>query len=126
MHSRGGGTIAYMTADDGTQYIPPSTVTHKLTGLVANTEVTYVKVSDGSVVYHVEDVTASGETNYSYIYAGNVVVDILIHHECYEFIAIENVTLGNTNGEIPVQQRKDSNVTYLGRCFTTTTTTTTL
>jgi hypothetical protein len=123
VHSRGAGTIAHFTADDGTLYYPAVQYTHVLTGLRPNTEVTYVQA--GTVIFHVEDVTASGETNYSYIYAGDVTVDILIHHECYEFIALEEVVLTNENASLPQQQRKDKNVTYLGRCTTTSTTSTT-
>lgn len=123
LRNRGGGTVDYFTADDGTQYIPAVQYAHTLTGLRPGTEVTYMQGS--TEIFHVEDVTASGETSYSYIYAGDVTVDILIHHECYEFIAIEDVVLSNENASVPVQQRKDVNVTYLGRCTTTSTTSTT-
>jgi hypothetical protein len=123
LRNRGGGTVAYFTADDGTPYIPAVQYAHTLTGLRPNTEVTYMQGT--TEIFHVENVTASGETSYSYIYAGDVTVDILIHHECYEFIALEDVVLSNENASIPVQQRKDKNVTYLGRCTTTSTTSTT-
>lgn len=122
LHSRGAGDVDYFTADDGTQYIPAVQYAHTLTGLKPNTEVTYMQGS--TEIFHVENVTASGETSYSYIYAGDVTVDILIHHECYEFIALEDVVLSNENASVPVQQRKDKNVTYLGRCTTTSTSTT--
>jgi len=118
---RGSGTVEYFTADDGTQYIPAVQRTHTLTGLKPGTEVTYM---EGSVeIFHVEDVGSNGETNYSYIYGGPVTVDIHIHHVCYEFIAYEDEILGNQDASIPVQQRKDANVTYA--CTTTSTTTTT-
>jgi hypothetical protein len=123
LRNRGSGTVAYFTADDGTQYYPAVQYTHKLTGVRPGTEVTYMQ--GASEVFHVENVTASGETNFTYVYAGDITVDILIHHECYEFIAIENVLITNQNAEIPIQQRKDKNVTYLGRCTTTSTTSTT-
>lgn len=123
VHGRGSGTISHFTADDGTLYYPAVQYTHILSGLKPGTEVTYM---EGAVeIFHVENVTASGETNYSYIYGGDVTVDILIHHECYEFIALEDVILTNENATLPQKQDKDKNVTYLGRCTTTSTTTTT-
>lgn len=57
------------------------------------------------VVYHLENVTSSGET--SYTHSGGDEVDILIAHVDYVFQEIVALTLGNTNESIPVDQKLD-------------------
>lgn len=104
--NRGSGAIAYFTSDDGAQFIPPATFTHTLTGLQLNTEVTYVLVSDGSEVFHVEDATAADgggfyKTEFTYIYSGDIVVNILIFHVNYDPIYLDDVTITNLNESIP-------------------------
>ena len=80
--------------------------THSLTNLVDGSEVTYVRISDTSVVFHVENVIGN-ETNYNYNWAGDVDVYINIMHLNYNPITIENITLTNTDSSIPVQQVED-------------------
>jgi hypothetical protein len=80
---------------------------HKLSGLKEGSEVTYVDTSTGEVVFHVEDVDASGETTYSYNASVPRTVDILIHHVNYVPIVIPSVYLGAGGGSIPVTQYWD-------------------
>lgn len=110
--NRGGGTIEYLTADDGTQYVPPVTYTHTLTNIAEGSEVTYVKVSDQTELYHVESVDAGGQTQYNYTYAGqDTIVDILIFHVNYtpESGTFENVTLTNADATLRISQVNDPN-----------------
>lgn len=87
-----------------------ATTTHTLTGMQQNTEVTYVG-SGGGVLFHVENVTLSGVTQFPYNYSetGDFVVDILIHHLNYEFYLIEDLTLDDTDATIPITQIYDIN-----------------
>lgn len=80
---------------------------HKLTGMEENTEVTYVRVDTGDVVFNVEDVGPSGITEYTYDATSPFTVDILIHHVNYVPILIENVALTSAGGEIPITQYWD-------------------
>jgi len=81
---------------------------HTLTGLQQNTEVTYVDTSDGTtVLYHVENVDSSGETEYNYNAASPKTADILIHHVNYVPILLTNISLGAAGGEIPIIQQID-------------------
>ena len=82
------------------------TRTHTLTGIVQNSEVTYVRVSDGVELFHVENVGAGGQTDYSYIYGGDAAVDILVFHESY--VPVDPVvTLKNEDATLPIQQVAD-------------------
>jgi hypothetical protein len=82
---------------------------HIITGMVENTEVTYVKQSDSSVLFHVEDVTATGTT--TYVHAGGDLVDIMIFHvdKLPEVSNVYDLTLPNGNASIQVAQYPDPN-----------------
>lgn len=80
--------------------------THTLTGVKEDSEVTYVKVSDGSVLFHVEAVTATGTTVYTH--SGGDEVDILIMHLSWEPFD-QRVTLGNADETLPISQLVDRN-----------------
>lgn len=82
--------------------------THTLTGLVENTEVTYVRVSDGVELFHVENVTATGQTVYTH--SGGETVDILIVHLVYDpdISNIYNLTLPNADASVPIKQIADA------------------
>ena len=82
---------------------------HILVNIAENTEVTYVKVSDGSVLFHVENVTASGSTTYNH--TGVDTVDILIHHLDYlpDISGIYNLALPASPTTVQIQQFDDPN-----------------
>jgi hypothetical protein len=80
-----------------------NTVNITLTGLVATSEVTIVRTSDETVLFHVE----SSGTSETYGHDGTTVnVDILVFHVDYEPVAV-NVTLGGSASSIPIQQIAD-------------------
>ena len=80
---------------------------HKLTNLVQNTEVTYVRVSDQTVLFNVENVDGTGITEYTH--GGGETVDILIHHINYvpDISNIYDLVLPNANVEVKIQQFLD-------------------
>jgi len=81
-----------------------ATIAHTLTDMFENSEVTYVKVSDGSVLFNVENVSGTGETTFSYGSDLNGVnVDILVFHIGYLPIII-NLNLPASDASIPVSQ----------------------
>lgn len=82
-------------------------VSHTLTGIVENSEVTYVRDSDSAELFHVENVTASGTTVYAYDggLAGTAVT-ILIFKEDQKAIDIP-ITLAAVDESIPIQQEVD-------------------
>lgn len=101
----GAGTISYLTADDGTQYIPPVQYSFTLTGLVSNTEVRIYDDSDDSELAGTE---SSGTSfTYQYIYSGDVTTYVVIFHLDYKEIRLVNLTLSNADQSIPVQQQID-------------------
>lgn len=83
--------------------------THELTGLVQFTEVTYVLVSNGNVVFNVEDVDGTGTTTYTH--GGGEQVDVLIHHVDYQpdISNIYGITLPNADASVKIQQFDDLN-----------------
>ena len=83
--------------------------THELTDMVLNTEVTYVLTSNGSEVFHVENVGATGKTTYTH--GGGESVDILIHHIDYQpdISNIYGITLPNADASLKIQQFDDLN-----------------
>lgn len=86
-----------------------ATFNHILTNLVLNTEVTYVRVSDGAELFHVESVDGTGITQYTH--GGGEVVDVLIHHIDYQpdISNIPNLTLPNADASVKIQQFPDPN-----------------
>ena len=80
--------------------------THTLTGMVPGSEVTYVRKSDGVVLFNVEDVDSTGTTQYQYNYTGDVDVTILVFHVNYYPVSVD-VTLTSTDATLPIQQEAD-------------------
>ena len=80
---------------------------HVLTGMAENTEVTYVLQSNGTVVFHVENVSATKTTTYTH--GGGELVDILIFHIDYtpELSNILNLTLPNSDSSAGITQFSD-------------------
>lgn len=82
---------------------------HILIGLTQNTEVTYVLQSNGTVVFHVEDVPVTGTTTYTH--GGGELVDVLIFHidKEPEVSNIYDLTLPSADTTVKVSQFDDPN-----------------
>jgi hypothetical protein len=96
------------TSTSGENITINNTVSHTVTGVAQNSEVTYVSGEgfDATVLHHEETVGAGGETTYQYNYTGDFWVDILIAHLSYEPFQ-QTVKLGSTNAELPITQVQD-------------------
>lgn len=101
----GTGTVSYMTADDGTQYIPPVQYTFALTGLVSGSAVSIFNASTQDEITGTE---SSGTTfSYNYIYGGDVNIYVVILHLDYNYIRLTGLTLSNSSQTIPLQLATD-------------------
>jgi hypothetical protein len=100
----GGDTPTYRSA--GATVVISNPIIHTLTGIVENSEVTYVRDSDEAILYHVENVGATGQVQYGYEYTGDTDVYINIFHTNYNPLSI-NVTLGGSDQTLPVSQELD-------------------
>lgn len=104
MSNRGSGTVAFMTSDNGTQYIPPVTFSFELTGLKSNSEVRIFR-DTGEELAGTE---GSGTSfSYNYIYTGNISIYVVIFHLSWRDIRLTGLTLSNANQSIPIQQQID-------------------
>jgi hypothetical protein len=87
-------------------------INHTLTNIRAGSEVTYVRNSDDTELFHVESVADAGggfgSTTYQYNYLADVVVRILVHEVAnYEPLLLDPITLGDADQSIPIQQSDD-------------------
>lgn len=99
----GGGVVTFTASYD-----------HVLTNLELNTEVTYVKVSDGSVLFHVENATTAdggGKYKTTYTHGGIDTVNVLIHHISYQpdISNIYNLVLPASDTSVKIQMFPDLN-----------------
>ena len=68
--NRGSGTVVSLEADDGTDFIPPVSVTYTFTDLTAGTEVRMFRISDN---VEIDGIESSGTSfAHTYIYTGDV------------------------------------------------------
>ena len=91
-----------------------ATFTHTITGLELNTEVTYVTAGTATVLYTVENASASdgdGKYQVTYSHGGGETVDILIHHVDYkpDISNIYGVTLPSSTASAKVAMFLDEN-----------------
>lgn len=98
-----GNTPTYRNGTNSTTTLV-SSVNLTLAGMIENSEVTIVRISDGVVLYNLENVPISGQATYAYD-AGlsGTDVDILVFNTQYEAYALE-YTLTNVNATIPISQ----------------------
>lgn len=97
----GGDVPSYRT--DGATVVVQATVTYTVSGMVTNSELTIVRTSDGTVLYHVEN---TGTTE-QYSHGGTTVaVDVLVFHVDYKPVAVAD-TLGSSDQTLLVQQQDD-------------------
>jgi hypothetical protein len=101
----GAGTVAYFTADDGTQFIPPAQYAFSLTGLVAGSEVRIYNSSTGDEINGTE---SSGTSfTHTYTYTGDINIYAVIFHLDWKDIRLTGLTLSNSDQSIPIQQQTD-------------------
>jgi len=95
VYNTGGGTVNVVSGQ----------VTLTLTGLKTNSEVRFYSAGTQTELDGVEN---SGTTfGYTYTYAANTYVDIVIHNVSYQYLRLSNVLLGSADASLPVQQVYD-------------------
>lgn len=107
MSNRGAGTIAYMTADSGSIFTPPTTVTFELTGLKEGSEVRIYNANTDAEVTGIES-TVGTTFSYTYVYSGTPIdIYIVIFHLNWKDIRLTGLELANLDQSIPIQQQTD-------------------
>jgi hypothetical protein len=105
--NRGAGSIDAMTADDGTEYVPPVQRTLTYSNLVAGTEVRIYNTGTGVELAGIE---SSGTSfAYSYIYSTDIGVTSRINKVDKIFITRTTEELLNLDQTIPISQANDPN-----------------
>jgi hypothetical protein len=99
------GDIPTIRNGSGASTTVNNNVSHTLTGLQDNSEVTYVRVSDSAELFHVEN-SSGGSTVYEDNYVSDTNIRILVFHQDYEAILI-TTTLTDTAQTIPISQTDD-------------------
>jgi hypothetical protein len=91
MSDYGAGTVSYMTADDGTQYVPPVTVTLsvecRFNGSVREGIRVRIEETDGTLIVD-GNTNASGIFSSSFTYTIPVAVNIVVRQKSYKFQTI--------------------------------------
>lgn len=110
------GHLLYITsgADAGRYYVTGNSATtlyldKELTATAGSLDWELYNENDDVVLYHLENVTSSGQSAYSYNYTADKSVDIIVHHVNYEQVVLEDVPLTNSDTSIPVPQIEDAN-----------------
>lgn len=101
----GGDTPTIRT--DGATVVVNNAVNHTVTNLPSTAEVTYVRVSDETVLYHVETVGGTGTVTYAYNYTVDTAVNILIHDILTNVADIDGVVLSNSDQSVPATYEDD-------------------
>jgi len=89
LSDRGAGTLAYMTADDGTQYSPPVGITISFVGFAIGTEIRVYEVSSGVEADGIETTTGSP---WDAALQASVAYDIVAFFAGYQPIRFESQT----------------------------------
>jgi hypothetical protein len=107
LSNRGAGTVSYMTADSGSQFVPPTTINFEITGIQLGTEVRMYD-ADTNLEITGDESMASNTFSYSYVYSGgDIDIYIVIFHLNYKDIRLTGLQLSNTDQSIPIQQITD-------------------
>lgn len=78
-----------------------------LTGLQSNSE---VRIFEAGTTTELSGVENSGTSfTYTFEFSSEIDVDIVIHHIDYQYIKLENITVGANGASIPIQQQFDRN-----------------
>lgn len=105
LSGRGAGTVAYMTSDAGTTYVPPIQYSFTLTGLQSGSEVRIFNADTLEEITGIEN--SSTSFSYNYTYVSDVDIYVIIMSLSYKWTRLDNLTLSNSNQSIPVQQIYD-------------------
>lgn len=102
----GANPSTYINTGGGTTVINNSK-TLELTDLQTNSE---VRIFSKPAYVELAGVENSTDTfTYNYNYTGDTNVDIVVHHLQYQYILLEDITLGSNGVSIPIQQQIDRN-----------------
>ena len=103
----GGSTPTFRNGTNAstTLVINPSTLT--LVGVVSGSEVRIYDTTTNEELYGVE--TTDGITDPAYTYTDTGVADVVVHNIEYEYLRINDVTLGPSDSELPIAQVFDRN-----------------
>lgn len=103
----GGSTPTFRNGTNAstTLVINPSTLT--LVGVVSGSEVRIYDTTTNEELYGVE--TTDGITDPAYTYTDTGVADIVVHNIEYEYLRVNDVTLGSSDSELPIAQVFDRN-----------------
>jgi len=101
-------------ADAGRYYIISNTATTlkldaELTATATSLDYAIYNEDNSTVVHHIESVTSSGESEYTYDYSSDFEVDILVHALNYVSVAVLGVIMGSDNQTLPISQKPDGN-----------------
>jgi len=100
-----GNTIPSIRSAGATVNVVAGQVTLTLTGLVVNTE---VRIYTAGTTTELDGVENSGTSfAFTYTFTASTFVDIVIHNIEYDYIKLEDVLLGSSNANLPIQQSKD-------------------
>jgi len=98
------GSFASIEDDLGVDYIPPASATMTITGLKTGSEVRILLAGTNTELDGVESSTTSFGHGYT-TPAGNV--DIVILHEDWQYLFLDNIARPSSNSSLPVQQITD-------------------
>jgi len=102
----GANPVTYINISGGTTVINNSK-TLELTDLQLDSE---VRIFSKPAYVELAGVENSTDTFiYNYNYTGDTTVDIVVHHLEYQYILLEDITLGSNGVSIPIQQQIDRN-----------------
>jgi hypothetical protein len=103
----GGGGTPTVRNGTGASTTVNNATTYSLTGIQAGSEVTIVRSSDQTVLFHVES-SAGGTETYSYSYTSDTTIDVLVMSLAYEPLNFSD-TLRSSASSVPVQQVLERN-----------------
>lgn len=106
---RGAGTVTQMTADNGSTFTPPATVTFTLSNLIAGSEVRiYEDDGGGEAGAELAGTENSGTSfPYTYTYGGSdIPVVYVVLHIDYGYIR-RTISLGSSDNTLPIDQASD-------------------
>jgi hypothetical protein len=119
IHNRAGGTVAFFTSDDGTQVVPPVTISVTFDQMRDDTEVWVFPTGvtgEGNEIAHIENVIAGSFDNRSFTWsapAGTGVDYTILNFDNdgpdYEYIRVVNFTVPASNTTIIINQQLDRN-----------------
>jgi len=103
--TNGSNVTTYENTAGGTTTIQSAQITLTLTGLVANSEVRIYSHDTTTELGGIENCTSSFA--YTYSYAAETYVDIVVHKADYQYYRLENYLLSASSSTLPISQVYD-------------------